>query len=822
MMADEIEELIAGAMPKAARPTAIVNNPGNLRPVGGAGFQQFSTPEEGIAAADKNLQIYGEKHGINTLRGVISRWAPTTDKNDTESYINTVSKKIGLDPNQQIDLSDPVQRHIISGAMFTVEKGSKNIFKGGKTEAVPVQTGDEIGDLIMNAKPVKTTEPSTTQKVIEAVKPNAPLVIKKSSPFAGSRGDVGIMGESKDGTVFGGTPVENIAGALETGASGLYNMGVGLVGKGKGIVESLTTSPEGTYTSGKALEYASKVAKEFEDKYGWSPKLAKTAEYQQALGQFMQNAKIPEIIPEAMALSATAGPASQQLKQAFKARKAADVAVPTATILAAPESVPVPAVVRKAQQEAKTVRTPQGMTPEQVAQMQATFEAKKGGLLKAPAPAVEPGFTPPPVAPVAPTESDLKGVGAAAVPEANLRIQRAQELPIPIELSKDQVTRDPADVRFARETAKDPVFGQQLQEHYARQNDLIQKNLDHMVETTGAEFSGLNPVELGKKLVDVVEPNRFTRKREIEQTYAKARLAGEMAEPVNITPLQNFVKTHEAEAINAPVIKSLEVKLNTLAKDGQLSLNDIEEVRKMVGRLSQDTKTNANYGRQINKIIDKITENKGGESYKAARKLHADFMTEFENTPVMKNITALKKGNSTQRAVAMEDLIQKSVIGSTRDDTMRLFDSLSRMGPEGEQMVNELKGAVAQRIKDQATKNVQLDINGKPYVSTAALNNIITDLDKSGKLELFFGKKGAEHYRTLNQVTKEIQTVPVGTTNPSGTGATLLAAMAEMGLQGAATGVPVPVAMISKHLYGKHQTAKKLRKVSEFVNNKEK
>ena len=117
---------------------------------------------------------------------------------------------------------------------------------------------------------------------------------------------------------------------------------------------------------------------------------------------------------------------------------------------------------------------------------------------------------------------------------------------------------------------------------------------------------------------------------------------------------------------------------------------------------------------------------------------------------------------------------------------------------------------------------MQLDINGNPYVSTAALNTIITDLDKSGKLDLFFGKKGAEHYRTLNQVTKEIQTVPVGTTNPSGTASTLLATMAEMGAQTAMTGVPIPIAMIGKHFYGKHQTAKKLRKVNEFVTNKEK
>ena len=193
-------------------------------------------------------------------------------------------------------------------------------------------------------------------------------------------------------------------------------------------------------------------------------------------------------------------------------------------------------------------------------------------------------------------------------------------------------------------------------------------------------------------------------------------------------------------------------------------------------------------------------------------------MTEYENTPVMKNITALKNGNSTQRKVAMEDLIQKSVIGSTRDDTLRLFNSLTKMGPEGQKMVAELKGAVAQKIKDQATKNVQLDINGKPYVSTAALNSIITDLDKSGKLELFFGKKGAEHYRTLNQVTKEIQTVPQGTTNPSGTAAQIGAMLAETGTQFALSGIPLPVASVGKILYQRHKTKQELNKISEFVN----
>ena len=817
-MADAIEEMILGG--KAAAPQAPAQQPSN----------QQSVISENLLNSLRRVESGKDRFALNKETNAMGpyQFLPGTvqmlhkqgiefnpfNENEARGAAKKYLEKLVQRNNG--DVNKALAQY---GGFVTKDPSAyvNNVMKNAApTTAKPTQEEDPIVGMIMGS-----SAPAAPQE-------------KPATAFRGSRGDSGIAGDvspiavkqklfnTKDETVFGGTPVESLAAGAETALGGLYNMGVGLAGKAKGLVESVTTSPEGTYTSGKAVQYAEKVAKDFEEKYGWTPKLAKTVDYQQALAKAMQDAKIPEILPEAMALSATAGPASQQLKAAFaKKLKGSEIPSPAQTTVGGTVAQSeVPAVVRKEQQAARTVTQPSKMSPEQIASTQAIFEAKKGQLPK-PTVAPEqtmPGVAPPVVAPQEQQNAPLTGVGAASVTEQKLRSERARELPIPIDLSKDQITRNPADVRFARETAKDPVLGQQFQEHYAHQNNLIQKNLDHMIESTGAEYSGLNQVELGKKLFDVVEPARAARKTQITQAYDRARQLGEMKEPVNISPLQNFVKSHEAEAINAPVIKSLEVKINSLAKDGQISLNDLEEVRKMVGRLSQDTATNATYGRQINKMIDSLTENKGGKAYQQARKLNANFMTEYENTPVMKNITALKNGNSTQRKVAMEDLIQKSVIGSTRDDTLRLFNSLTKMGPEGQKMVNELKGAVAQKIKDQATKNVQLDINGKPYVSTAALDSIITDLDKSGKLELFFGKKGAEHYRTLNQVTKEIQTVPQGTTNPSGTASTLLATMAEMGAQTAMTGVPIPVAMIAKNLYGKHQTNKKLSKVSEFVN----
>ena len=67
-------------------------------------------------------------------------------------------------------------------------------------------------------------------------------------------------------------------------------------------------------------------------------------------------------------------------------------------------------------------------------------------------------------------------------------------------------------------------------------------------------------------------------------------------------------------------------------------------------------------------------------------------------------------------------------------------------------------------------------------------------------------------------MAKDVLTVPQGTTNPSGTASTMLAAMTEMGVQAATTGIPVPVAMVAKHLYGKRQAAKKTTKINEFIN----
>ena len=84
----------------------------------------------------------------------------------------------------------------------------------------------------------------------------------------------------------------------------------------------------------------------------------------------------------------------------------------------------------------------------------------------------------------------MSGVGAASVGDANLRMARALELPIPINLTEGQATRNFAQQRFERETGKDPVLGIKLRERATDQNTQILRNFDSFIEQTGAELSG--------------------------------------------------------------------------------------------------------------------------------------------------------------------------------------------------------------------------------------------------------------------------------------------------------------------------------------------
>lgn len=88
------------------------NNPGNIRNSGetfigevknGGEFKVFSTMNYGFRAmfCCFNTKI---KRGVNTIRGIISEWAPEKDGNDTEGYIRNVCKMTKIKEDKPLDI----------------------------------------------------------------------------------------------------------------------------------------------------------------------------------------------------------------------------------------------------------------------------------------------------------------------------------------------------------------------------------------------------------------------------------------------------------------------------------------------------------------------------------------------------------------------------------------------------------------------------------------------------------------------------------------------------------------------------------------------
>ena len=92
-----------------------LNNAGNIRhgtstwvgmsPVQpDADFVQFDAPEWGIRALAKILLHY-KSDGINTIEGVINRYAPPSE-NDTGSYVDHVCNLCGVHAGQVVDIAE--------------------------------------------------------------------------------------------------------------------------------------------------------------------------------------------------------------------------------------------------------------------------------------------------------------------------------------------------------------------------------------------------------------------------------------------------------------------------------------------------------------------------------------------------------------------------------------------------------------------------------------------------------------------------------------------------------------------------------------------
>jgi len=143
------------------------NNPGNVRSgewegkigidnADGGPFVIFATPEHGVRSMVKILYNYQSMHGIRTIREIINRWAPS-EENDTEDYINFISKETGINPDQPLDLrNDSETMRKIINAMIRKEGGNSalNYFNPHIAAGIEMANGTRTTPSTPNVTPL--------------------------------------------------------------------------------------------------------------------------------------------------------------------------------------------------------------------------------------------------------------------------------------------------------------------------------------------------------------------------------------------------------------------------------------------------------------------------------------------------------------------------------------------------------------------------------------------------------------------------------------------------------------------------------------------
>lgn len=89
-------------------------------------FATFLTIAHGYRAALIVLRNYQKRYGLRTIRQMINRWCPPSERgNDTAAYIRTVSELSGIDADRSVDLNRMSDVVKILDAMTYVECGER-------------------------------------------------------------------------------------------------------------------------------------------------------------------------------------------------------------------------------------------------------------------------------------------------------------------------------------------------------------------------------------------------------------------------------------------------------------------------------------------------------------------------------------------------------------------------------------------------------------------------------------------------------------------------------------------------------------------------
>jgi hypothetical protein len=347
-------------------------------------------------------------------------------------------------------------------------------------------------------------------------------------------------------------------------------------------------------------------------------------------------------------------------------------------------------------------------------------------------------------------------------PKATERVLRAKSQGVP--MTRGQATRNLAQLT-SEEALKKSKSGQPLMDISAQQDEALFKNLETLKKDVAPKSKVETPQQAGAPIQTALRRKMSVLEADVKRKYAAAEKAGESAAPVDLTPLEQWLNV-PVNKRNAGFLKSA---IEDYKKDasGSVSINNLEEIRKEAVANAMGPRSPAtHYAGEAISIIDKILDQSGGSVYKEARAAHRAVKEEFDRQGAIRKLVG-SKGATDDRAIALEDTLETTVVRGSNEDLLKVKKSLLEGGTEatrrrGEKAWADLQAGAISYLYDKAGGKRQIRGEKDQQQFNGPFLDGLHDLDRDGKLSTLFGDHVAKRVRTFADTVHDVRTTPTG------------------------------------------------------------
>lgn len=376
--------------------------------------------------------------------------------------------------------------------------------------------------------------------------------------------------------------------------------------------------------------------------------------------------------------------------------------------------------------------------------------------------------------------ADALRTGGTPSPNAAATIARmgeAASLPVPVELSAGQASRDP--MQFAQERNWRGVsgVGETVQALEARQNAQLAGNLDAL----GANQAPA-PIDVGRQIIGAASDFDNNWSNHISRLYDAVKNTGGTSAAVNtVEAMQPVAQSLKDSFISPDSLPGDVQKVYSAMQRGALPLTagDMMSIDKMLSRAQQGASDgNVRYAiGQIrnglsNATIDGAAGRDAMTAYNYARSSAKQRFDFIDANPWYRDAI---------NGAEPDNFFKRNVLQADTKPLTNMMQGLQKSNPD---IAQNVRNATADFLKSKATPRATAD--EVPVFNHATFDRMVTDPNNVQRLQTVFGPDGFDTIQSINNVARNIKTAPPGANvNTSGT-AGALADMAQNGARGMA------------------------------------